>query len=54
MRRCRKNEFIVYTEKELTDEQMDSLYWIIMWMHDTGRRTWDLINDCMEEATKQQ
>ena len=32
---------------------MDSLYWIIIWIHDAGRRTWDLINDCMEEQKRQ-
>ena len=44
LRRDGRNKIIVTTNKSVTDEQMNDLYWTILVMTQTGKRLKDLVS----------
>ena len=44
LRRDGRNKIIVTTNKPVTDEQMNDLYWTVLIMTKTGKRLKDLVS----------
>ena len=51
LRREGRKKIIVSTANEMSDEQMEELYWIVLAMSNTGKRLKDLIKMGEQEGT---